>query len=85
LHEILEWPAWEVSTYLAYDQLEPFGEFRANWHAALTAYILAKVNTPANKAAPQFKDFFWRDEETRRDESTQHVMAMFRALKKTDG
>jgi hypothetical protein len=80
----LEWPAWEIQAYQEYDNLEPFGEFRANWHAALIAYILAKVNTPANKAQPQFQDFFWQDEDTRREKTTEHVLAMFRAAKKHD-
>jgi hypothetical protein len=82
LHEIYEWPAWEIATYMEYDSIEPFGDFRANWHSALIAYILAKVNTPTNKRQPELKDFIWRDETTRREESTAHVFAMMRALKK---
>jgi hypothetical protein len=41
-------------------------------------------NTPANKAQPQFQDFFWQDEDTRREKTTEHVLAMFRAAKKHD-
>lgn len=65
-----------------FEELEPFGQWRDNWHAALIAYILASAHRDPKKRAPELADFFYKDPQTVADERDAQTVAMFRNLAK---
>ena len=63
-----------------YFHLEPFGAWRDNWHAALVANILAAAHTPKNRRAPDFADFFFKDESTIQQERIDQADRFFEEM-----
>jgi hypothetical protein len=66
---------------MEYDTIQPFGDIRSNWHAALIAQILCAVNTSKNHRPPKVSDFLFKDEQTRHDEQEQELLSWLRAMK----
>jgi len=60
----------EYAEWQAYYRLEPFGEQRADYRAALICKILADVNTPKGKPHAKIGDFLLRfEKEEQSDEA----------------
>lgn len=57
-------PQAEFVEWVAYSRIEPFGEERADWRAALVASVIAEVNRNTKKRKRAFapKDFLLRFE-----------------------
>ena len=66
---------------MEYDRLEPFGDQRSNWHAAVIAQILAAVHTPKNRKPPSVVDFMWRDPVRRREDEERKLFNWLKAMK----
>jgi hypothetical protein len=62
---------------MAYDQIEPFGDLRANWHSAMIAHIIAKANTSKKHRPPQLKEFMWKSSEERQMENLAEADQFF--------
>ena len=67
---------------MEYERLEPFGAWRDNWHAAMTATILANAYRARNTAPVKISEFMFKDPETARDEEDLQILAHLRAMKK---
>jgi len=70
--------AQEFAEWIAYAQVEPWGEQRADLRAALICKILADINTPKGKAAPKLEDFMLKFE--RKEAQTTDQMIGVAAL-----
>lgn len=57
-------PQAEFVEWLAYSRIEPFGDERADWRAAMVASVIAEVNRNAKKRKRSFqpKDFLLKFE-----------------------
>lgn len=80
-HEIDGWPARDLADLMQYDQIQPFGDERANWHAAIIAQLLAAIHTPKERRAPGIADFMYRDIREKVAEEEEQTLAFFRAMK----
>jgi len=72
-------PADEFSEWQAYWQLEPWGAWRDNWHAAQLSTLIYNINRgkhPSIKPA----EFMYRDADTERDNNTRQFVAGLKAL-----
>ena len=67
---------------MEYDQIQPFGSERDNWHTATIAHLIAAVHTPKARRKPEVKDFMFRDPETRRMEKEGEFLNWLRAMKR---
>jgi hypothetical protein len=78
-------PARLFREWLEYEQLEPFGQWRDNFHAAMIASILATVNRdPKKQPQPiRLSEFFYVDAETERENADQQLLGTLRAVSKT--
>ena len=70
--------AQEFAEWIAYSQVEPWGEQRADLRAALICKILADINAPKGKAAPKLEDFMLKFE--RKEAQTTDQMIGVAAL-----
>lgn len=75
-------PSSELTEWMAYYRLEPFGQERDNLHAGMIASILANVYR--KKGAKNFTvdDFMVRDREAQREKSTLGFLAGLKRLAK---
>lgn len=64
--ELLEW--------MAYDQIEPFGTVRDNFHAAIVAAMSLAPHTKDGKPPP-LSQFFYVDPETARERRDRAMIA----------
>lgn len=78
-------PARLFREWLEYEQLEPFGQWRDNFHAAMIAAILANANRdPKRTPAPiKMSEFFYVDAETERENADKKILGALRAASKT--
>lgn len=56
-------PSRHYREWLAYFNLEPFGAWRDNWHAALIAAVIANVNRGKGTAPISVSEFMYQDQE----------------------
>jgi hypothetical protein len=63
----------EFAEWMAFYRLEPFGEQRADYRAALICKILADINTPKGKPRAKVSDFLLCFE---REEQSDETMLM---------
>lgn len=59
-------PSSELTSWLAYYKLDPFGAERDNWHAAQIAAILVNANLRKGSAPANPADFMYVDQVTTR-------------------
>lgn len=57
--------ARELLGWMQYDQIEPFGSARDNWHMAVLASLYANRTRAQHDAAVSVADFMFSDAETR--------------------
>ena len=65
---------------MAYYTIEPFGQWRDNYHAALSASILANVNRGKNQQPYSINDFMYKDKVTSEMEKQKQFIANLEAL-----
>ena len=71
----------ELTKWYAYYQIEPFGQWRDNYHTAILAATVA--NHSGNLKIPkQIADFMYEHPDIRRERDTKHTLAMMDALAK---
>lgn len=73
-----------LAEWQEYDRLEPFGQWRDNWHMAVMASLFANANRDPKKRREPFTpaDFFFVDPQTRKEQSDAQTVAMFEMLAK---
>ena len=74
----------ELSEWMAYWQLEPWGAWRDNWHSAQIATLIYNSNrgkAPAVKAS----EFMYVERETKAKIGAKTFAARLRAMVKKDG
>ena len=67
----------EFTHWIAYNQIDPFGNERADHHAAMVAYVTAQKGS---KKKLKFQDFLLKFEKPKRMTKAQDIMAYFRNL-----
>lgn len=72
----------EFTQWLAYYQLEPFGAYRDNIHAAMVASIVANANRDSKRAAFKVDDFMLVDQVTRKGNETRDFFKSLSAIAK---
>lgn len=65
---------------MAYDQLEPFGEERADFRAAIIAQILATVHRGKGQRKPKLSDFMPNFDRTPKQQAPEQIKAVFMAF-----
>lgn len=72
----------ELNDWVAFGQIEGYGEEQADRRAALIAHTLIAVNTPKKKTPPSFDDVLRqiRPSHPRRVQSSEELRAGFSAL-----
>jgi len=69
----------ELAEWMAYAELEPFGEERADLRAGIVASTIANVNRGKNRKAYKAVDFVPKFERKRR-QSANEMLGFFKAL-----
>lgn len=75
-------PAAEVMGWRTFYELEPFGPWRDNFHAAMVAHIMANAHRGKNSRPLELADFFYSDPETRRNKNDAEVLGALEAMAK---
>ena len=75
----------ELVEWMALYELEPFGAWRDNYHAAMQASLLLNINRGRNSAPSKISDFMYRDRDSQREKDTSCFMAGLKLLAKKDG
>lgn len=71
----------ELTKWYAYYQIEPFGQWRDNYHAAMVAATIVN-NIGKVKNAKQINDFMLEHPDLRRKRETSTTLAIMDALAK---
>lgn len=80
-HLLRELTSWQISEWLAYYQIEPFGEERADLRAGIVASVTANANRDADKRPEPYSpaDFmprFDREDEEPEGQSVEEQIAI---------
>lgn len=75
----------QLMEWLAYFTLEPFGEGRADWRAAMQASVIANVHRRRGSRQFQPKDFMPRLGQTTKTTSPDAMLAMMKAAVAASG
>lgn len=67
--------------WCAYYELEPFGQERDNWHAAVIASTVANAMRGKGGRSLSVKDFMYRDQETSAMEQVDAFFERFDRMK----
>jgi hypothetical protein len=70
----------QIREWIAYYNLEPFGEIRADWRQAMTSMILANANRGKKGRTYKVKDFMLTDKKKRRQQTPEEMQAMLNLL-----
>ena len=70
----------EFSEWMAYYTIEPFGQWRDNYHATLSASILANVNRGKSQQPYSINDFMYKDKFTSDMEKQKQFISNLEAL-----
>jgi hypothetical protein len=70
-------PAREFAEWRAYFNLEPFGQWRDNYHAAMIAHLIAQAFRDKRRPKPEFEDFLFKDQYTRDEETEARMLKFF--------
>lgn len=69
----------ELSEWKAYYSIEPFGQERDNWNAAIVAATVANYSGKL-KTAKNIDDFMFTHPQIKRDKETKKTLAMMKAM-----
>lgn len=75
--EVESWPAWHIAEWAQFYKMRPFGAWRDNFHAAMIADTIAKVN--GNADIPM-SNYFYKDEETAIEERKARDFKTFQSI-----
>jgi hypothetical protein len=64
----------EFAEWLAYSQIEPWGEERADLRTALICKVSADINTPAGKPRAKLEDFMLKFDQERKAQTTDEMI-----------
>jgi len=70
---------------MEYEQIEPWGAWRDNWHAALLASMFGNAFRDPKRPPMKMRDFFYQDPITAQKRADQEMLSNLRVLKKTNG
>jgi len=65
----------ELTEWLAYYKLEPFGQERDNWHTGVLASMYANVHKASGKPASKPSDFIYGAKDTTKERQTVSTFA----------
>lgn len=74
-------PGRLLAEWMEYEELEPWGAWRDNFHAALIASLLANKDRPSSTPPVAVSTFFYADPQTERERKDQRMLTAFRTLK----
>jgi hypothetical protein len=66
--------AHEYAEWIAFSRIEPWGEERADYRAALICKVLADINTPKGKQPMKLTDFLLKFDQERPTQSTDEMI-----------
>ena len=69
-----ELDSYQIAEWMAYAQLEPFGEQEAFWRSGMTASTIANVNRGKNTKAFKPEDFMPKIKQKQSTEEIKEVM-----------
>ena len=72
----------DLMEWIAYYEIEPFGQYRDNLHAGMVASILYNANRGKRTKALEVSDFILRDRWEQREKQTAEFFGGLRALAK---
>lgn len=76
----------ELTEWVAYDGIEPFGQHRADLHAALIACVLANIHRDPKKGEPyKIQDFVLLPPEPKAPQTPDSLLAMAELITKAYG
>jgi len=64
----------ELQEWHQYEELEPFGQLRDNYHAAMVAHILANAHRGPNRPPVPFSQFFYVDRKTQQERNDRAMV-----------
>jgi len=67
---------------MAYDQIEPFGTVRDNWHMAVQSQIFCSAHTKKGRRPPELKAFMYKNPELQREDNAKSFITFLRSKKK---
>jgi len=67
-------PSDELTEWMAYWRLEPFGAWRDNWHHAQMLSMTFNANRGRRQQPMHVGDFFYKDQDTIREEQSRKFM-----------
>lgn len=73
-------PCDEYEDWLAFYDLEPFGDSRSNVHAGMIAAVLANQSRQKGSRAYTFKDFMIMTPDEKRDKETREFASFVQAV-----
>jgi len=81
-HVVKSWPHSDIIKLAAYDQIEPYGSMRDNWHMAVIAQLFCAANTRRGRKPPDLKSFFYQDPTSTREQNAKTFTSFLRAKAK---
>jgi hypothetical protein len=66
--------AHEYAEWIAFSRIEPWGEERADYRAALICKVLADINTPKGKQPMKLTDFLLKFDQEKPTQSTEEMI-----------
>jgi len=77
-------PASLLQEWMEFEELEPFGPWRDNFHAGMIAATIANVNrNPKKNPQPvKISDFFYVDTATQQERADQSLLSALRSVKR---
>ena len=77
----------ELTEWIAFDSIEPFGAARSNWPSANLAAMFANLHRKKGTAPNKPKDFLWGAKDETKERQTQTTFALMdsMAVDKKDG
>lgn len=72
----------ELTEWMAYYKLEPFGQERDNYHAAMLAAIAVNSNRKKGAPAVPISEFMYKDRYTQKETESQGFLTGLQALAK---
>lgn len=64
----------EFTRWIAYSRVEPWGEERADYRAALICKTMADINTPKGKQPMKLEDFLLKFDRERPTQTTEEMI-----------
>lgn len=73
---VRNWPRKDIIDLIAYDQLEPFGAWRDNWHSAIIANLLCQIYKKKGAQVPPIEAFMYKHPDDKKQQNLDSFIAM---------